>query len=733
MFCPKCKEVFEEGSRRFCPTDGSRLASEVDAKPPAGGIFANLIPQMDGMRDLDTTLANEPRPVFETLVEDEPEPVAATEPALDEDIFFEFEDEPKAGSAAPEPVAPEPVFAPPPIPEFIGAPKPAARKVNPYHIPAGHVDLDDESRAGYAVDFDADDPEAFVGRIVKGRYKVTQVSDDEGEASLAFLAEDKLSDDKKVLVRILIDDEEDEMLDSILAEERIALSHFSHPNVARLVDSGEFTGGIQFLISEYIDALSVRDVLDIHGQFGATRAARVVRQAAEALGQAHQEGILHRDIRPENLILDTDDFESERTMIVDFGASNGEPTPVNVAYKAPEQLDGRSATAASDIFSLAATAYEMLTTRLPFEGDTPRELLRSQADGFQAEDLPPAVAAVLGKAMAFAPSERYVKAREFGDAFYEAVAVSPAGPSVEAAVPAAPAPAVAPEIPAAVPEAPTTAAPAARPAQVRQAPAPQANPAGTKWMIGILGAGLLVLFIGAGLYWFGGRAGTGQPTSGVNVSQEPGQSPIAAGELPPARRNIQQPPNSEVYLNKKEGLRGDLLANFIGFSLYYPKDWKVNGPQPGATAGSRGKFIDISRTDAEGRMTEQMLVSYYPSKGTFADDAARFPQLVAQTNTTLRKLLPGYQIVSQGEVKFNGDWRAYEVKFQAGGTSASGGKLIVWGRRLFVPTARPGVRNGFEITMLATSYASEVRSVDDVGVRGELAPILTSFEPGQNF
>ena len=81
----------------------------------------------------------------------------------------------------------------------------------------------------------------------------------------------------------------------------------------------------------------------------------------------------------------------------------------------------------------------------------------------------------------------------------------------------------------------------------------------------------------------------------------------------------------------------------------------------------------------------------------------------------------------------NGGWPAYEVKFQGGGTTDKGEKLIVWGRRLFIPAARPGVKNGFEITMLATSYASDVKSVDDVGNKGGLATVLSTFEPGRSF
>jgi hypothetical protein len=132
-------------------------------------------------------------------------------------------------------------------------------------------------------------------------------------------------------------------------------------------------------------------------------------------------------------------------------------------------------------------------------------------------------------------------------------------------------------------------------------------------------------------------------------------------------------------------------------------------------------------------MKEQMLISYYPSRGTFDLDGERFPQMVKETNDTLKKILPEYQMVSEGEIKLNQHWRAYEIKFQGGGMSENGEKLIVWGRRIFVPAARPGTRNGFEITMLATSLAEGLLSVDDVGVKGQLATILETFEPSQNF
>ena len=99
----------------------------------------------------------------------------------------------------------------------------------------------------------------------------------------------------------------------------------------------------------------------------------------------------------------------------------------------------------------------------------------------------------------------------------------------------------------------------------------------------------------------------------------------------------------------------------------------------------------------------------------------------------ISKILPGYQMVSQGETTVNGGWRAYEVKFQAGGTTPSGEKLLIWGRRLFMPASRPGVKDGFEITLLATSLSENIKSVDDVGVVGGLSEIMYTFEPMNNF
>ena len=226
-----------------------------------------------------------------------------------------------------------------------------------------------------------------------------------------------------------------------------------------------------------------------------------------------------------------------------------------------------------------------------------------------------------------------------------------------------------------------------------------------------------------------------EPANAAPIAAAPPEpSPVSTLgdiETPPLPRNIAQPPDTVYFQNSKQNLKGDLVKNFLGFSLYYPQSWQVNEVSESRKPGTRGKFLDISKT-IDGKLSEQMLVSYYDSRGTFKDDDARFPQLVRETNETLKTLIPNYQTLSEGETKINGGWSAYEVKFQGGGI-VGGEKTIVWGRRLFIPASRSGSRSGYEITLLATSLAPDVQSVDDVGTKGELASVLQTFEPNGNF
>ena len=100
----------------------------------------------------------------------------------------------------------------------------------------------------------------------------------------------------------------------------------------------------------------------------------------------------------------------------------------------------------------------------------------------------------------------------------------------------------------------------------------------------------------------------------------------------------------------------------------------------------------------------------------------------------LKEPLPDYKVISQSETTIqNGRWKAYEVRFENSGTLARNGKLTLWGRRLWIPIQRPGMKSGFVITLFATSLAPNVKSVEDLAVDEELKQILETFEPASNF
>lgn len=761
MHCPKCGNKYPDGSQRFCDADGERLVP-LGHEASRGGrqtVFAAVLSSPE--------VVQAEAPPIEFVIDKEDERI--TDELMSE-LFFETEDddngfwdevEPESGVLAGHvntaEVSEVTYIAEPEVPTVF------PRKVDPADIPAGHIEVDDEGDREHpsirSMAFDPEDPNDLVGRIVKGRYRVTELLR-EDDTGYSYLADDGLANDRRVVVRILANEELDEMTESILAEERISLSHINHPNVLRLIDSGQFANGINYLICEHSDALTALDILDIHGPLSPTRVAKLIRQAAEALSEVHHEGILHRDIRPEAILVTLAENDTELVKIADFGVSSGEPNSENIYYKSPETLDGRIATVAGDVYSLGVVAYQLLTGKLPFTGETERSFLKAQRSGLETlpsdlrHDLSTDVDEVIEKALSRDPLERYPTARDFGEDLFAALNAAPdplmddehvtvldePGDTVKEGAIVRGSQRI--TIPAAVAKEHSTAVDEL--AWTRRSPEPPAKPDSNWTRIAVIGSlSLLVIAIGIWYYVLVRQAETDLHIPADQLAANPAnaaeQLPLTPEqraediEVPPLARTIAQPPNTDFFQSSRQGLKGDLVRNFVGFTLYYPQNWKVNGPKESADGKTRGKFLDIANITPEGKLKEQMLVSYYVSNGTFKEDTAKFPQLVKETVETLKKLIPNFQMVSEGNTVVNGGWNAYEVKFQGSGSGENGERLLVWGRRLFVPAARPGVRAGFEITMLATSYAEDVRSVDDVGVRGDLGAILYTFEPSQNF
>ncbi len=207
--------------------------------------------------------------------------------------------------------------------------------------------------------------------------------------------------------------ENDAALTRFRNEVRIA-RQVSHPNVCRVYDVGEIDGHM-FLSMEYVDGEDLASLLRRIGRLPADKGIEIARKLCAGLAAAHEKGVLHRDLKPGNVMLDA----RGQVLLTDFGLAgladqiagaevrNGTP-----AYMAPEQLSGKEVTARSDIYALGLVLYEIFTGRRPFEASTLAELVRAQTDTTPTSltslvrDLDPAVERVILRCLDPEPSRR---------------------------------------------------------------------------------------------------------------------------------------------------------------------------------------------------------------------------------------------------------------------------------------------------------------------------------------
>lgn len=811
LYCPNCKQTYEEGTQRFCTNDGLRLLPEplTDDKPAnqTSGVFTNIFNRASTTGDSGATRTFTLQPDFSV---DEPENAArkSFRPPVNSRIFKPeskteaevklpsptvkiFKDEPafelelgdgtEAENQTSSPSATETSESG--RREIAAAPvqKTAPRIVNRSEVSSGQATLGDRKTnpTGRAA-LTRENPEALLGQTIKGRYRIAEKLG-ENESGIVFLAEDKIVGGKRVAVRILTDEDAGESFaENVFAEERVSLSHVNHPNVASVIDSGVLPEGKPFIVTEYVEGKSVKTMLAQSGQFNVLRAARVVRQAAYALSEMHQNGIAHRGLTAENIVLTVADNGSEQVKLTDFAVESGKHARENFQYKAPEQIEGREANFSADLYSLAVVAYQMLTNRLPFNGSSAKNHLREQREAVKIKasdlrlDVTPTVDEILQKALAFNPSARYPKARDFGDALFNQVTTAEVWQNdadktadeieIIADEDASDAQMLrgadlrsetAPETENIIADSKTFSAKsetdeAEQSVQKKSAddlPWERRSPEPPKtarmnWATMTLLAAVVVAALGI-LYYAANRptepafVQTPPPPAANAVAENekapetplPQKSELAQSEIesPPSPRNIAPPSPESVYFeNSKQNLKKDAAKNFLGFSLYHPKDWRQND--------AKNNFLDISKNAQTGTPVEQMLISFYDSRGTFKLDRDMFPKLVKEkTESQLKPFVPNYRTVSEGETTVNGGWRAYEIKFEGAGKTAAGENIKLFGRRLYIPAARNGMKNGYVLTLLATSLSPVVKSVEDVGVKGDLESVLNTFEPNQNF
>jgi serine/threonine-protein kinase len=245
----------------------------------------------------------------------------------------------------------------------------------------------------------AGEDERFLpGALVAGRYRIVALIGKGGMGEVYRATDLKLRQPValKFLPAALAADRV--LLERFLNEVRIA-RQVSHPNVCRVYDVGEFEGQ-HYISMEYVDGEDLASLLRRIGRLPADKALDIARRLCAGLAAAHERGVLHRDLKPGNVMIDG----RGQVRITDFGLAGlaGQVQGSDVrsgtpAYMAPEQLAGREVTARSDIYSLGLVLYEMFTGRRPFEAATVADLMRMQIGSSPAgpssvvRDLDPAV------------------------------------------------------------------------------------------------------------------------------------------------------------------------------------------------------------------------------------------------------------------------------------------------------------------------------------------------------
>jgi len=214
--------------------------------------------------------------------------------------------------------------------------------------------------------------DALVGTLVDNRYLIRSKLA-RGGMSTVYLATDRRLE-RDVALKVLHPHMagDPQFLDR-LGREAKAAARLSHPHVVGVLDQGE-DGPLAYLVMEYIKGHTLRDVIKDKGALTPRLALALIDPVVEGLGAAHAAGLIHRDVKPENVLIADDG----RIKIGDFGLARAISTTTStgaligtVAYLSPELVMGRQADARSDIYSLGIMLYEMITGRQPFDGDVP--------------------------------------------------------------------------------------------------------------------------------------------------------------------------------------------------------------------------------------------------------------------------------------------------------------------------------------------------------------------------
>jgi len=267
-------------------------------------------------------------------------------------------------------------------------------------------------------------PAAAEGRLIAGRYRVERRLGSGGMAEV-FLARDTTLG-RLVAVKVLHERfADDEQFLARFHREARAAAALNHPNVVAIHDRGG-SAGSSYIVMEYVPGETVKELVQRAGRLSPAAARVIELDLLAALQAAHDRGIVHRDVTAQNVLL----TEDGRVKVTDFGIARfGSSTLTSTGvvmgtsrYLSPEQARGEPTDERSDLYSAGVVLFEMLTGRLPFEGDNDLAIALRHANEpapsptALAPDLPPALDAFVGRALRKDPAQRFQTAREFAAA-----------------------------------------------------------------------------------------------------------------------------------------------------------------------------------------------------------------------------------------------------------------------------------------------------------------------------
>lgn len=254
------------------------------------------------------------------------------------------------------------------------------------------------------------------GQKINERYEIIKTIGEGGMANV-YLANDTILD-RKVAIKVLRGDlSNDEKFIRRFKREALSVSNLSHPNIVEVYDVGEEDGNY-YIVMEYIDGKTLKQLLQKRGALTLNEVIDIMTQLTDGLSHAHEAYIIHRDIKPQNIMIE----DNGLIKITDFGIAmalnSTQLTQTNsvmgsVHYLPPEQANGKGSTIKSDIYSLGILMYELLTGSVPFKGDTAVEIalkhMKEKVPSIRKQNptIPQSVENIVLKATAKNPKNRY--------------------------------------------------------------------------------------------------------------------------------------------------------------------------------------------------------------------------------------------------------------------------------------------------------------------------------------